>query len=74
MLDYKTIMGDILVFKDKSTMTIARGDAFPWVNRIEVDGEDIDIFDDNAKHPFTQEEIDYFTDEYRYSKIVGPKY
>ena len=74
MLDYKTIMGDILVFKDKSTMTISRGDAFPWVNRIEVDGEDIDIFDNNAKHPFTQKEIDYFTDEYTYSQIVGPKY
>ena len=67
-------MGDILVFKDKSTMTISRGDAFPWVNRIEVDGEDIDIFDNNAKHPFTQKEIDYFTDEYTYSQIVGPKY
>jgi hypothetical protein len=74
MLNYKTIMGDILVFKDKSTMTISRGDAFPWVNRIEVDGEDIDIFDNNAKHPFTQKEIDYFTDEYTYSQIVGPKY
>jgi len=74
MLDYKTIMGDILVFKDKSTMTISRGNATPWVNRIEVDGEDIDMFDNNAKHPFTQKEIDYFTDEYTYSQIVGPKY
>ena len=66
-------MGDILVFKDKSTMTIARGDAFPWITRIEVDGEEID-YKDPSKHPFTQKEIDYFTDEYRYSQIVGPKY
>jgi hypothetical protein len=74
MLDYKTIMGDILVFKDKSTMTIMRGDGFPYVNRIEVDGEDIDVFDPEAKHPFTEEEIEYFTDERRYSEIVGPNY
>lgn len=71
-LDYKTIMGDILVFKDKCTMTIARGNGRPWVNRIEIDGEDIDIFDDGAIHPFTEEEIDYFINNY--DKIVGPKY
>lgn len=68
-------MGDILVFKGKSTMTISRGNnGTPWVSRIEVDGEDIDTFDDGAIHPFTEEEIDYFTDEHRYSQIVGPKY
>jgi len=72
MLNYKTIMGDILVFKDKCTMTIARGNGLPWVNRIEIDGEDIDIFDDGAIHPFTEEEIDYFINNY--DKIVGPKY
>jgi hypothetical protein len=72
MLDYKTIMGDILVFKDKCTLTIARGDAFPWVNRIEVDGEDLDIFNDGAIHPFTEQEIDYFIKNY--DEIVGPKY
>ncbi len=68
-------MGDILVFKDKSTMTISRGPlGTPWIDTIEVNGEEIDIFDDNAKHPFTEKEIDYFTDQYRYSEIVGPKY
>ena len=72
MLNYKTIMGDILVFKDKCTMTIARGNAVPWVERIEVDGEDLDIFDDGAIHPFTEQEIDYFIKNYE--AIVGPKY
>lgn len=75
MLNHKTIMGDILVFKDKSTMTVSRGTmGIPWVHSIEVDGEEIDTFDDNAVHPFTEEEIDYFTDPDRYSQIVGSKY
>lgn len=74
-LNYKTLGGDILVFKDKSTMTISRGTlGIPWVHSIEVDGEEIDTFENNAPHPFTEEEIDYFTDPYRYSEIVGPKY
>jgi hypothetical protein len=78
MLNYKTIMGDILVFKNKNDcMTISRGAlGVPWVDTIEVDGEELDYkdYDDKTKHPFTQEEIDYFTDPYRYSEIVGPKY
>lgn len=72
-LNYKTLGGDILVFKDKYTMTIHRGGlGVPWVDSIEIDGEEIDIFDLDAEHPFTQKEIDYFTNNY--NEIVGPKY
>lgn len=75
MLDYKTIMGDILVFKDKNTMTISRGTlGVPWVDSIEIDGEEIDMFDETIKNPFTEQEIEYFTDPDRYSEIVGPNY
>jgi|LauGreDrversion4_2_1035121.scaffolds.fasta_scaffold15532_9 hypothetical protein len=75
MLDYKTIMGDLLVFKDKSTLTISRGGlGEPWIDTIEVDGEQIDYkdYDDETKHPFTEQEIDYFINHYEY--IVGSKY
>lgn len=68
-------MGDILVFKGKNTMTISRGMlGIPWVTRIEINGEEADIFDENFVNPFTKQEEDYFTDPYRYSQIVGPKY
>jgi len=73
MLDYKTLGGDILVFKGKDTMTIHRGnDGVPWVYRVEIDGEDADMFDDNFVSPFTEEEEDYFINHYEY--IVGPNY
>lgn len=72
-LNYKTIMGDILVFKDKNCMTIHRGnDGVPWVYRVEIDGEEADVFDDNFVSPFTREEEDYFIKNYE--SIVGPKY
>ena len=74
-LQYKTLGGDILVFKGKDTMTISRGSlGVPWVESVEIDGEEADMFDKNFVNPFTQEEEDYFTDPYRYSEIVGPKY
>ena len=74
-LNYKTLGGDILVFKGKDTMTIHRGSlGIPWVVSVEIDGEEGDIYDRNFVSPFTQEEEDYFTDPYRYSEIVGPKY
>ena len=74
-LQYKTIGGDILVFKGKHTMTIHRGNlGIPWVYSVEIDGEQADMFDDNFVSPFTEEEEDYFTDPYRYSQIVGPNY
>lgn len=73
-LNYKTLGGDILVFKNKNDcMTISRGLlGEPWIDTVEVDGEEIDIFDEQAKHPFTQKEIDYFTSNY--NQIVGPNY
>lgn len=74
-LNYKTLGGDILVFKGKHTMTISRGSlGLPWVDSIEIDGEEADMFDKNFVNPFTEEEENYFTDPYRYSEIVGPKY
>ena len=72
-LNYKTIGGDILVFKGNDTMTIHRGsDGMPWVCRIEVDGEDVDIFDENFVSPFTNEEENYFINNYQ--NIVGESY
>lgn len=73
MLDYKTLGGDVLIFKGKNTMTISRGAlGFAWIDRIEVDGENVDIFNDDEEHPFTEEEIKYFVDNY--DSIVGDKY
>lgn len=74
MLNYKTLRGDLLVFKNRNDcMTISRGTlGTPWINSIEVDGVEIDIFDENAKHTFTDKEINYFIDNY--NNIVGPNY
>lgn len=70
MLDYKTIMGDLLVFKNNNDcMTISRSTlGRPTIKLIEVDGEKID----SNEHPFTPQEIIYFLDNYE--QIVGPKY
>jgi hypothetical protein len=74
-LQYKTLGGDILVFKGKDTMTIHRGClGIPWVYSVEIDGEEADMLDKDFVNPFTEEEEDYFTDLYRYSEIVGPNY
>lgn len=73
MLNYKTIMGDILVFKGKDTMTIHRGNlGIPWVYSVEIDGELADTFNEDFVSPFTEEEEDFFIDNY--DKIVGPNY
>jgi hypothetical protein len=74
MLNYKTLGGDILVFKNQNDcMTIHRGVlGKPWIWSIEVDGEQIDEYDDYNKHPFTPQEIVYFLDNY--SEIVGQMY
>ena len=73
-LNYKTLGGDILIFKNNNDcMTISRGPlGRPWIDTVEVDGEEVDIFDERAIHPFTEEEIDYFTNNY--NQIVGPNY
>lgn len=80
MLNYKTIFGDLLVFKEvngvKATMTISRsGLGIPLIDRIEYNGKEIEfdeIDDDLDNYPFTREEIAYF--KLNYSNIVGPKY
>ena len=73
MLDYKTLGGDILVFKGKDTMTVSRGTlGVPWVESVEIDGEQADMFDKNFVSPFTEEEEDYFINHYEH--IVGPNY
>lgn len=81
MLNYKTIFGDILVFKNKNDcMTINRGPLGKvWVDEIEIDGEPIEANRNNnysvvydEKNPFSAEEVVYFLDHYE--EIVGEKY
>lgn len=81
MLNYKTLYGDLLVFKNKNDcMTINRGPhGKVWVDEIEIDGEPIEANRDNnysvvydGKNPFSAEEVVYFLDHYE--KIVGPNY
>ena len=72
-LNYKTIGGDILVFKGKDTLTIHRGnDGEPYPYDLEIDGERVDLLEDEFVNPFTYEEMKYFVDNYE--KIVGPNY
>jgi hypothetical protein len=81
MLNYKTIFGDILVFKNKNDcMTVSRGPhGLPWVDEIEIDGEPIEASRKNnysvvydEKNTFSAEEITYFLKHYE--KIVTEKY
>lgn len=72
-LNYKTLGGDILVFKGKHTLTIHRGnDGEPYPYELEIDGEKVDVFMDEFVNPFTEEEVEYFVENY--SKIVGDSY
>ena len=81
MLNYKTLFGDLLVFKNTNDcMTINRcPHGKVWVDEIEIDGEPIEasrknnysvIYDE--KNTFSAEEMIYFLD--RYEEIVGEKY
>lgn len=81
MLNYKTLYGDLLVFKNKNDcMTVSRGpDGKVWVDEIEINGERIEANRNNnysvvydEKNPFSPEEIVYFLDHYE--QIVGPNY
>jgi hypothetical protein len=82
MLNYKTLFGDLLVFKNKNDcMTINRcsSTGLPWIEDIEVDGEPIEANRKNnysvaydEKNPFSPKEIIYFLDHYE--EIVGRKY
>lgn len=82
MLNYKTLYGDLLVFKNKNDcMTINRcsSTGLPWIEDIEVDGEPIEASRKNnysvaydEKNPFSAEEIIYFLDHYQ--EIVGNTY
>lgn len=73
MLKYKTLYGDILVFKNANDcMTITAGNLNkPYVTSIEIDGENLDDEEcedyDLINHPlstFSQDEADYFIDNY----------
>jgi hypothetical protein len=81
MLNYKTIFGDLLVFKNKNDcMTINRcSNGLPCVDEIEIDGEQIEASRKNnysvvydKKNTFSAEEVIYFLEHYE--KIVGGKY
>jgi len=81
MLNYKTLFGDLLVFKNTNDcMTINRGPhGKVWVDEIEVDGEPIEASRNNnysviydEKNTFSAEEVIYFLDHYE--EIVGEKY
>ena len=79
-LNYKTLGGDLLVFKNNNDcMTIHRGVfGHPDVFRIEIDGEDLPFEEcdyDLIAHPkntFTDEEVTYYLKAY--DEIVGPNY
>ena len=72
MLEYKTLYGDILVFKNTNDcMTISKfNDGLVDLDSIEINGEKLDIKDceyNLLSHPnntFTQEEYEYFRDKY----------
>lgn len=80
MLNYKTLGGDLLVFKNKNDcMTINRNGNLILIDTLEIDGEEIEasrknnysvIYDE--KNTFSAEEILYFLKHYE--KIVGPQY
>ena len=80
MLNYKTLYGDLLVFKNQNDcMTINRGILGRVdVDAVEINGENLELEDcdyDFFKHPnntFTQEETDYFIENY--AQIVGDRY
>lgn len=80
MLNYKTIYGDLLVFKNKNDcMTINRNGHLIMVDTIEIDGEPIEANRSNnysvvydEKNTFTAKEMVYFLEHYE--EIVGPKY
>lgn len=78
MLDYKTLGGDLLVFKGKNTLTISRGSlGIPSVDTIEIDGDSFyawedDEMDEMGSNPFTEDEIVFFIKNYDH--MVGEKY
>ena len=80
MLNYKTLGGDLLVFKNKNDcMTINRNGNLILIDTLEIDGEEVEasrknnysvIYDE--KNTFSAEEILYFLKHYE--EIVGPRY
>lgn len=75
MLDYKTLGGDLLVFKGKNTLTISRGSlGIPSVDTIEIDGDSFYAWEDDemGENPFTEDEIQFFVNNYDH--MVGEKY
>jgi hypothetical protein len=75
-LDYKTLYGDILIFKNKNDcMTISRGNNGKVdIDSIEIDGEKLEDEEYNynllshPKNTFTQDEANYFIENY--DKII----
>jgi hypothetical protein len=81
MLNYKTLGGDLLVFKNKNDcMTLSRGSYGQIdIDTISIDGEEIEASRKNnysvaydEKNIFSAEEILYFIEHYE--EIVGSKY
>ena len=81
MLNYKTLGGDLLVFKNKNDcMTLSRGnDGQIDIDTISIDGEEIEASRKNnysvaydEKNIFSAEEILYFLEHYE--EMVGPTY
>ena len=72
MLNYKTIFGDILIFKGvNNCVTISRGPlGIISIDSVEIDG--IQINDIEYQDIFTKNEILYFIENY--SELVGNKY
>ena len=80
MLNYKTLGGDLLVFKNKNDcMTINRNGNLILIDTLEIDGEEVEasrknnnsvIYDE--KNTFSAEEILYFLKHYE--EMVGPRY
>jgi len=81
MLNYKTLGGDLLVFKNKNDcMTLSRGnDGQIDIDTISIDGEEIEAskknnysvaYDEN--NIFSAEEILYFLKHYE--EMVGSQY
>lgn len=76
MLEYKTLGGDVLIFKGKDTLTIHR-DSYgePTICTIEIDGESFyewEMEENSLNNPFTEDEILFFVKNYDH--IVGEKY
>ena len=79
-LVYKTLYGDVLIFKNKNDcLTINRGNNGKVdIDSIEIDGEKLQYDECNydllshPKNTFTSDEVNYFIENY--DEIISNKY